>query len=297
MGGRRTSWRPGGEALEVAAERQPDLVVLDVMLPDIDGFTVFRRLRDNGIASPVIFLTARESTEDRVRGLTIGGDDYLTKPFSVEELVARCRLILRRAGADYEQCLRYSDLEMDEEGHQVRRGDTLIRLSPTEYKLLRYLLLNSGRVLSRRQILDHVWEYDFKGDGSNVEAFISLLRRKVDALRPTAHPDGARRRLRPEGRGLLGVAPGSSAMGRLHYWACLASSAVAILSLVHTSLVNELDHQLTSSARIIAGGPPLPPGVKAVPVPLQIKGTTSPFTDVYIADYEQDGALVACSRA
>jgi two-component system OmpR family response regulator len=174
----------GREALEVAAERQPDLVVLDVMLPDIDGFTVFRRLRDNGIASPVIFLTARESTEDRVRGLTIGGDDYLTKPFSVEELVARCRLILRRAGADYEQYLRYSDLEMDEEGHQVRRGDTLIRLSPTEYKLLRYLLLNSGRVLSRRQILDHVWEYDFKGDGSNVEAFISLLRRKVDALGP-----------------------------------------------------------------------------------------------------------------
>jgi len=171
----------GCQAVREAAEIQPDVVVLDIMLPDADGFTVLKRLRATGVDSPVIFLTARDSTEDRVRGLTTGGDDYLTKPFSVEELVARCRLVLRRTGTDLGRYVRYADLEMDEDGHQVRRGGSLVHLSPTEYKLLRYLLRNAGRVLSRRQILDHVWEYDFAGDSSNVEAFISLLRRKIDA--------------------------------------------------------------------------------------------------------------------
>ncbi len=183
-GWRTVSVGTGHEAVRRAAEVKPDLIVLDIMLPDADGFTVLERLRSSGVESPIIFLTARDSTEDRVRGLTTGGDDYLTKPFSVEELVARCRLVLRRAGADLDRYVRYADLEMDEEGHRVRRGGVLVQLSPTEYKLLRYLLRNAGRVLSRQQILDQVWEYDFAGGSSNVEAFISLLRRKIDATGP-----------------------------------------------------------------------------------------------------------------
>jgi len=162
----------------------PDVIVLDVMLPDVDGFELCERLRRDGLETPIIFLTARDTAEERVRGLTIGGDDYLTKPFSVEELVARCRLLTRRRRDDPDRALRYADLEMDEDAHRVRRGDREIRLSPTEYKLLRYLLLNTERVLSRRQILDHVWNYDFGGDASNVESYISFLRRKVDVGGP-----------------------------------------------------------------------------------------------------------------
>jgi two-component system OmpR family response regulator len=174
----------GRETLQRVNDFQPDVIVLDVMLPDADGFELCQRLRRDGIATPVIFLTARDETDDRVRGLTIGGDDYLTKPFSVEELVARCRLLLRRTRDEPGRTLQYEKLEMDEHAHQVRRGDRPIRLSPTEYKLLRYLLLNAERVLSRRQILDHVWDYDFGGDASNVESYISFLRRKVDIEEP-----------------------------------------------------------------------------------------------------------------
>jgi len=162
----------------------PDVIVLDVMLPDGDGFEFCQRLRRDGCHTPVLFLSARTTTDDRVRGLTIGGDDYLTKPFSVEELVARCRLLLRRTGDSASNVLRYLDLEMDENAHRVRRNDTLVHLSPTEYKLLRYLLLNAERVLSRGQILDHVWSYDFGGDSSNIESYISFLRRKIDATEP-----------------------------------------------------------------------------------------------------------------
>ena len=170
----------GQSALAQAREFRPDVIVLDVMLPDASGFSLCEQLRRSGIDTPVIFLTARGAIEDRVRGLTTGGDDYLTKPFSVEELVARCRLLLRRTAGQAPRMLVYDDLEMNEDAHKVTRGDRRIELSPTEYKLLRYLMLNAERVVSRRQILNHVWDYDFPGDGSNVESYISFLRRKVD---------------------------------------------------------------------------------------------------------------------
>jgi two-component system OmpR family response regulator len=174
----------GHAALSAAEEFRPDVIVLDVMLPDVDGFELCERLRRRGSTTPVIFLSARDATEDRVRGLTIGGDDYLTKPFSVEELVARCRLRSRRTANGSSDRLRYSDLELDEHAHRVTRGGCAVHLSPTEYRLLRYLLLNAERVLSRSQILDHVWDYDFGGDSSNVESYISFLRRKVDTTEP-----------------------------------------------------------------------------------------------------------------
>jgi two-component system OmpR family response regulator len=156
-------------------------MVLDVMLPDLSGFDVCRRLRADGNDVPVIFLTARDATEDRLRGLTIGGDDYMTKPFSVEELVARARVILRRVGiAGGAEILRFGDLELDDDSHRVLRGGEEVSLSPTEYKLLRFLLRNKGRVLTRNQILDHVWDYDFDGESTVVETFVSSLRRKLD---------------------------------------------------------------------------------------------------------------------
>ena len=162
---------------------RPDLVVLDVMLPDIDGFEVARRMAAESPSTPVLFLTARDGTEDKVRGLTLGGDDYMTKPFSLEELVARIRAVLRRTQRDDDahQRLVYSDLEMDEDTYEVRRAGTRVELTATEYKLLRYLMLNRRRVLSKAQILDHVWNYDFGGDGAVVESYISYLRKKVDA--------------------------------------------------------------------------------------------------------------------
>jgi two-component system, OmpR family, response regulator len=177
----------GWDALRLAGEFRPDLVVLDVMLPDNDGFEVHRKLRDRGVGVPVIFLTARDATEDKVRGLTIGGDDYITKPFSLEELVARIRTVLRRAGVgDGESSarLRFHDLEMDEDSHEVWRGGTAIELRPTEYQLLRFFLLNPRRVLSKQQILDHVWHYDFGGESNVVETYVSYLRKKVDAVEP-----------------------------------------------------------------------------------------------------------------
>src|SRR5262245_13888718 len=174
----------GRDAVAAVARFRPDVIVLDVMLADADGFELCELLRGRAVTTPVIFLTARGSVADRVRGLTIGGDDYLTKPFSVEELVARCRLLARRAGsAGPPARLRYADLEMDEDAHRVTRAGRAVRLSPTEYRLLQYLLLNAERVLSRSQILDRVWDYDF-GDTSNVESFISFLRRKVDMVEP-----------------------------------------------------------------------------------------------------------------
>lgn len=180
-----TSAATGADALRAVASFNPDLVVLDVMLPDVDGFTVLRRLRDSGSKIPVLFLTAKDATEDRVHGLTIGGDDYMVKPFAVAELVARVKLSLSRSsGSTEEQRFRCADLEMFDEAHRVTRAGDVISLSPTEYKLLRYLLMNGGRVLSRSQILDHVWDYDFDGDSSVVDTFISYLRRKVDHVEP-----------------------------------------------------------------------------------------------------------------
>jgi two-component system OmpR family response regulator len=172
----------GPAALSAVREHHPDLVILDVGLPGLDGFEVCRRLRDDGDGTPVIFLTARDAAEDRVSGFTKGGDDYVTKPFSLEELVARVRAVLRRA-ASIEPAtnrLRYDDLELDEDTMRVTRGERSIRLSPTEFKLLRYLLLNRERVVSKAQILDHVWQYDFDGNASVVENYVSYLRKKVD---------------------------------------------------------------------------------------------------------------------
>ena len=175
----------GREALALAAEIRPDLIVLDVMLPDLDGFEVCNRLRREGSTIPVLFLTARDGTEDKVRGLTLGGDDYLVKPFSLDELVARIGAVLRRAGLDRGgSVLSCADLVLDDDAHRVTRAGVEAALSPTEYNLLRFLLANAGRVLSKAQILDHVWQYDFGGEGGVVETYIGYLRRKVDTTEP-----------------------------------------------------------------------------------------------------------------
>jgi two-component system OmpR family response regulator len=176
----------GAAALALAETADPALIVLDVMLPDHDGFRVAERLRDRGVRAPIVFLTARDATEDKVRGLTLGGDDYVTKPFSLEELVARIRAVLRRTEDPSARPgrLRFEDLEMDEDLHEVRRASGPVELTPTEFNLLRYFLLNPRRVLSKDQILDHVWHYDFGGDPAIVETYVSYLRRKVDATEP-----------------------------------------------------------------------------------------------------------------
>lgn len=174
----------GTEAIEVIVDSQPDLIIMDVMMPDIDGFTVTSRIRQEGIDAPVLFLTARDDTQDKVMGLTVGGDDYVTKPFSLEEVVARIRAILRRTREEVEDnpVIRVADLEINEDSHDVTRHGELIDLSPTEYKLLRYLMDNEGRVLSKAQILDHVWQYDWGGDAAIVESYISYLRKKIDGV-------------------------------------------------------------------------------------------------------------------
>lgn len=174
----------GTEAINVIEKSRPDLIILDVMLPDIDGFTVTRRIRNDGITAPVLFLTARDDTQDKVMGLTVGGDDYVTKPFSLEEVVARIRAILRRTRQDEEDgpVISVADLEINEDSHDVSRHGVPVDLSPTEYKLLRYLMDNSGRVLSKAQILDHVWQYDWGGDAAIVESYISYLRKKIDGV-------------------------------------------------------------------------------------------------------------------
>jgi two-component system OmpR family response regulator len=179
----------GAQALTTVAQAVPDIVVLDVMLPDCDGFTLARQLRAAHDQLPVLFLTARDGIEDRIAGLTAGGDDYVTKPFSLEELVLRLRAILRRtqpgrngdAGGEADGAtLTYADLELDDEAHEVRRAGQLVQLSPTEFNLLRYLMVNAGKVVSKTQILDRVWNYDFGGDSRIVESYISYLRRKID---------------------------------------------------------------------------------------------------------------------
>jgi two-component system, OmpR family, response regulator len=176
----------GQEALRAATAMRPDLIVLDVMLPDFDGFEVARRLRDRADDTPIVFLTAKDTTEDKVRGLTIGGDDYLTKPFSVEELLARIATVLRRfgrAGGDSAR-LRFDDLELDDETREVFRAGSLVELTDTEYRLLRFLMTHPRRVLTRAQILDHVWEYDFAGDARVLETYVSYLRKKLGAHGP-----------------------------------------------------------------------------------------------------------------
>jgi len=176
----------GGEALSQVRAFNPHLMVLDVMLPDMDGFDVAQRLGAQRADVPIIYLTARDSTEDKIRGLTTGGDDYVTKPFSLEELIARIRTILRRTGVAQPESghLTFEDLELDEDTMEVTRGGHLIELTATEYRLLRYLLLNPRRVMTRAQLLDHVWNYDFGGDGRVLETYVSYLRKKLDAYGP-----------------------------------------------------------------------------------------------------------------
>jgi two-component system, OmpR family, response regulator len=176
----------GRDAVAAVTRFKPHLMVLDVMLPDMEGFEVAERLGAQRAGVPIIFLTARDSTEDKVRGLTGGGDDYVTKPFSLEELVARIRTILRRTGLASPESGRlvFQDLELDEESHEVSRAGVQIDLTATEYRLLRYLMLNPRRVMTRAQILDHVWDYDFGGDGRVLETYISYLRKKLDAHGP-----------------------------------------------------------------------------------------------------------------
>ena len=176
----------GGEAMTMAERGGHDLVLLDVMLPDVDGTEVCRRLRAQGVRTPVLFLTARDATEDKVGGLTAGGDDYVTKPFSLDELVARIHAVLRRTSIEQlgDERLKFSDLEMDDQTHEVWRQGTLVELTATEFNLLRYMLENARRVLSKSDILDHVWHYDFGGDPNIVETYISYLRKKIDCFEP-----------------------------------------------------------------------------------------------------------------
>jgi len=176
----------GRQALSSAQEDPPDLIVLDVMLPDLDGLEVTRRLREDGIRVPVLFLTARDAVEDKVAGLTVGGDDYVTKPFALAEVVARVHAILRRLGVEDPDTgiLRFADIEMDENAHQVIRNGQEIPLTATEFNLLRFFMLNPRHVLSKSQILDHVWHYDFGGDGNVVETYVSYLRKKLEVAGP-----------------------------------------------------------------------------------------------------------------
>ena len=175
----------GGAVVEVAVDLRPDVILLDVMLPDLDGFEVARRLRRLDHRVPIVFLTARDAPADAVHGLAIGGDDYIRKPFSLEEVIARVRSVLRRGAAvDDRAILRFADVELDLDAHEVRRGGVLVELTPTEFSLLRLFLENPRRVLSRPQILDRVWRYDFEGNGNVVDLYVGYLRRKLDALGP-----------------------------------------------------------------------------------------------------------------
>jgi len=179
----------GRAALDTARRFGPDLLVLDVMMPGLDGFGVLRSLRGGGSRTPVLFLTARDAAEDKITGLTLGGDDYVTKPFSLEEVVARIRAILRRTGSGNGNGARsarlsFADIELDEDSHEAWKAGEPVALSPTEFKLLRHFLHNPGRVLSKAQLLDHVWQYDFGGDANVVESYVSYLRKKVDTTEP-----------------------------------------------------------------------------------------------------------------
>jgi two-component system OmpR family response regulator len=178
----------GQHALRQAREFRPDLMVLDVMMPGIDGFEVVRRMSAEGNRCPVLFLTARDAVEDKITGLTVGGDDYVTKPFSLDEVIARIRAVLRRTtsapNAPDTERITFADIDLDDETHEVWKAGELVPLSPTEFKLLRYFLHNGGRVLSKAQILDNVWNYDFGGDANVVESYVSYLRRKIDTTEP-----------------------------------------------------------------------------------------------------------------
>ena len=174
----------GNEALRIAREVNPDAYILDVMMPGMDGFELLGKLRQEGLDGPVLYLTAKDGVDQRIHGLTIGADDYVTKPFSLEEVITRVRVIMRRGGAAEESTndatMSYADLTLNDDTHEVTKAGELIELSPTEFNLLRYLMQNKEVVLSKSKILDNVWHYDFGGDGNVVESYISYLRRKID---------------------------------------------------------------------------------------------------------------------
>jgi two-component system OmpR family response regulator len=174
----------GNDAITMIAETNPDIVLLDVMLPDISGFGVTKKIRGMGIETPILFLTARDDTEDKVTGLTVGGDDYVTKPFSLDEIMARISAIMRRTSKEGQDSsiISVGELSINEDAHEVTVGSNVVDLSPTEYQLLRYLAANPNRVLTKAQILDHVWEYDFNGEMGIVESYVSYLRKKLDPI-------------------------------------------------------------------------------------------------------------------
>ncbi len=177
----------GQTALEIADTYRPDAFILDVMMPGMDGFTLLNKLREAGHDAPVLFLTAKDGVEDRIHGLTIGADDYVTKPFSLEEVITRLRVILRRVAKDDSEessLITYEDITLDDDMHEVTKAGEVVDLSPTEFQLLRYLMVNAEVVLSKSKILDHVWNYDFGGDGNVVESYVSYLRRKIDTKEP-----------------------------------------------------------------------------------------------------------------
>jgi two-component system OmpR family response regulator len=174
----------GTDAINKIVEQQPDIILLDVMLPDVSGFGVTKKIRSLGIETPILFLTARDDTEDKITGLTVGGDDYVTKPFSLDEIMARISAIMRRTGKDQSvtSSIKVGELEINEDAHEVSVNGNFVDLSPTEYQLLRYLAQNPNRVLTKAQILDHVWEYDFNGEMGIVESYVSYLRKKLDPV-------------------------------------------------------------------------------------------------------------------
>jgi two-component system OmpR family response regulator len=174
----------GADAVAAAEKGEPDIILLDVMLPDMNGFTVTKKIRALGITAPVLFLTARDDTEDKITGLTVGGDDYVTKPFSLDEIVARINAILRRTKPSEQEdsMIEVGEIAINQDAHEVFVNDEIVELSPTEYKLLRFLMTNPNRVLTKRQILEHVWEYDFNGEMGIVESYVSYLRKKLDPL-------------------------------------------------------------------------------------------------------------------
>jgi len=174
----------GADAVAAAERGEPDIILLDVMLPDMNGFSVTKKIRSMGITAPVLFLTARDETEDKITGLTVGGDDYVTKPFSLDEIVARINAILRRTKPNEEEdsMIEVGEIAINQDAHEVFVNNEIVELSPTEYKLLRFLMTNPNRVLTKRQILEHVWEYDFNGEMGIVESYVSYLRKKLDPL-------------------------------------------------------------------------------------------------------------------
>ncbi len=257
--------RPGGDARRPRSSR-PDLVILDIMLPDLDGLSIARKLRALPDGVPVIFLSARDATQDKIAGLSLA-DDYVAKPFSLGELVARVHAVLRRTRGDAGNVLRFADVELDEDTYEVSRAGERIELTPTEFSLLRFLLANPRRVLSKRQILDHVWQYDFGGDANIVETYVSYLRRKLDRARPAADPHRAARRLRAAG-GLMRL---SSLRTRLVAITMVLAAvgliiaSVATYAALRSFLLDRVDRTLEASSANVGraltrGGPGRGPG-------------------------------------